>query len=333
MKKALFWISTVAIFICLGFALYFKPSFDRHPSFNPDTERNNSVEEEHVRQVLDQVTREYYEKNHRLLEQFRQRLPQLGDRHFQEAEANIPKVVKHFSSVTFCGKLCGAMAMDKIRHTDTAMEMISPIIVSQMIVPCEEGSKEIQNALNEFLLQLQENATEYRAGILEMLDGTEFSLKDFSARKEFLKQNDTLAVQIMKFAFDKTFSMVGAGMEALFLRSTYVAVTRLVAGIVAKLSTTAAVSGTAVVADGPLPIGDVIAGGVAIGGLAWTGYDVYQVTKVMPKEMKGYLRGMISDYRRSLHQEALQRAEECLKFCEEGSEEFLLSPRNADLSK
>ena len=35
-------------------------------------------------------------------------------------------------------------------------------------------------------------------------------------------------------------------------------------------------------ADGPLPIGDII----AVGGFAWTAWDIHHMTKKMPKEMQ-----------------------------------------------
>ena len=63
--------------------------------------------------------------------------------------------------------------------------------------------------------------------------------------------------------------------------------------------TATAAAGSAV-ADGPLPIGDIVGGVITIGGLVWSSYDIYHVTKQMPDEMKAGIMESINETRSAI---------------------------------
>lgn len=52
-----------------------------------------------------------------------------------------------------------------------------------------------------------------------------------------------------------------------------------------RAGTTAAAGGTAAVVDGPLPIGDIIGVVIAIGGAAWTAYDISDAYSQIRREL------------------------------------------------
>jgi hypothetical protein len=89
---------------------------------------------------------------------------------------------------------------------------------------------------------------------------------------------------------------------------------RLVQGLIAEIAKTAgrmfarpaaaaAAEMTVAVADGPLPIGDVIA---LVGG-AWTAYDIYATRASFEKELKTTLSNAIPDMKRSVHAQVIAR--------------------------
>ena len=60
---------------------------------------------------------------------------------------------------------------------------------------------------------------------------------------------------------------------------------------------------TIAVADGPLPIGDVIA---AVGGV-WTAYDIYATRGEFERELKTTLANALPDMKRSIHDQLITR--------------------------
>ena len=94
------------------------------------------------------------------------------------------------------------------------------------------------------------------------------------------------------------------------------------AALAGRLAASVAAGGTCAAADGPFPIGDCIGGVVAIGGTAWTAYDLYRVTKTLPSEMQNYMTSMIDNYQRDIKHKALERAKAVLQLCKESSIEI-----------
>ena len=112
---------------------------------------------------------------------------------------------------------------------------------------------------------------------------------------------------------EKLIALVGVAFEALFIRSTCSAVIRLFAGPVAKICSSLSVGGICAVADGPFPVGDAIGGVLAVGGLAWTAYDIYDVTCVMPEKLRTELDNGISETREKLLDDSRSKARELVK--------------------
>ena len=74
---------------------------------------------------------------------------------------------------------------------------------------------------------------------------------------------------------------------------------------VAKVAGSAAVAA----ADGPLPIGDIL----AVGGLIWTGYDVYASQKEFEKDLRTSLSNLLLEANHDIHKQAVDYANSMLK--------------------
>ena len=62
-------------------------------------------------------------------------------------------------------------------------------------------------------------------------------------------------------------------------------------------------------ADGPLPVGDVIGGGIAVVGLAWTAWDIRQAMKILPEKLDRQLRDSVAEYRSEINKNARNQAQ------------------------
>ncbi len=326
MNKKLFWIVTIAVIVCLVLAQLVEPSFKighTGTSVNHTAVTHTAADEQRFREAVTQMANEYKGKNQELMKEFERKLSNAGNTSFQRARNNVQPFVQQVTKFKFCTELCYAMAIDKIRKTDTAMQKLEPLISSMIIKPCEEGQLEVVEALNEFLLKLQENDTEFKAGLANLLEKEHFSVQDLGLREEFLNNNMQLANQIQDFAFEKTLTAASAALEIVFIRSTYLAIKKGLMPIVTKIISSWATGIVISGGDGPLPIADIIGGTVAIGGTVWTCYDIHKVTKILPRELENEMTKMIDGYQREIRFNALDRAKSTLKLCEESSNEVI----------
>ena len=78
-------------------------------------------------------------------------------------------------------------------------------------------------------------------------------------------------------------------LEAVCIRQTVATVAKILGKAAARQSGTMVAGAGAAMADGPLPVGDAIAGVAIIGCTAWSVWDVYKATKILPEELRATL--------------------------------------------
>ena len=102
-------------------------------------------------------------------------------------------------------------------------------------------------------------------------------------------------------------------------RPVPIAIAAAMAPIVAKAGTSVAVGVGGAAADGPLPVGDIICGTIALGGLGWTAHDLYKITRVLPKQLRKEVVQTIDRAEYDMRSEALKHAARMVKQCENNS--------------
>lgn len=264
----------------------------------------------------------YHQQNKQLLDDFVKRLTLLKSEKFSLAFANIPSVVKEFKSTKLCASLCYKMAKDKFYNTTETSEAINQILTPKIIIPCEEGYIKIHEELSNFFLKLQENDNRYRADLAQILNSTgNNTLQD--SRKQFISKSLQITSQVEDFAFAKTTAVAGAAIEIIFIKSTVNLLQKCCAKTITGMAGSLGGAAACAVADGPLPIGDIIGGVITIVGVAWTAYDIYQVTEVLPGELQKSLEEMVEGYYRDTLKEAFKQAGRSVQSYEKDSQELI----------
>ena len=143
-----------------------------------------------------------------------------------------------------------------------------------------------------------------------------------------------MIADVEEHAKDTAFATVGGALELAMIKSSYDVIKKLVLTVaeVALSSTAKKMVGSATaaagcaVADGPLPIGDIVGGVITVAGLGWSAYDIYSVTKTMPDEMKREILKQIDEVRKALDNTAtenmLSDRDACLKSAESRLQEL-----------
>ena len=235
-----------------------------------------------VKKQLKDHTQRYQQKNEELLNEFLNKLPTVAEAEFQAAENNVVPFVKQSTKFTFSCKLMYRLAKDKFSKTNTATELLAPVITKHFAEPLAAAQIAMQNELQNFMLRVQENDNQYRAGLTELTKSEVFQKSEFAANRALIQRFEQLNSEISKFAVAKVTTAVATGMEIILIRSTFNAIRSMLVRCGSRLAASAGLAGGAAVIDGPLPIGDAIGAVIIVGGTVWTMYDICKVFFTMP---------------------------------------------------
>lgn len=209
-----------------------------------------------------------------------------------------------------CVSLAYKMAYDKVKGTHHTEEAIDPLVDERIIPPVksaiERYAEWTKNMGREMTVERQALAADL-AVRFQSFNQEIIVISDHEA-KAISRSVDNLIAQIENHAEEAAYAAVGVAFEAVMIRSSYLAIKSCIKGVVRvglslvvkRIGTTAVTAAGSAIADGPLPIGDIIATTITVGGLAWTAWDVYKVTKIMPKEMREGMEVEIGKVREDL---------------------------------
>ena len=189
--------------------------------------------------------------------------------HFDEAERNVPSVVADLTADGNSLKLCWLMVGDKLSGTDKTLKFIESKIHSRIVEPCQRG------------------AEVYGCGVDES-----------AISKELLESGRNNAISA-------AYAAGGLALEAVFIKSTMASLRSVLGVIVGKLSAAYGGGAACAVADGPLPIGDIIGLALAAGGTIWSISDLCQAQKQLPRELSEILCQSIHECRESCRRMAI----------------------------
>lgn len=243
---------------------------------------------------------QYGQKNLEALARFENKIAEIGKSDFQQARANVAPTVKYFGEFKNCGTLIFLMARDKVSKTETAQEFINAQIDDSILRPCSIGTGKMQEALQNFIHELQENNNNFSSACLNQIKALPDGTFDYDANRTFLNGMSDFQSQIEDMAISKSLTAVGTAVEIMLWKQTFNVIMRLAGKTAAKMGASAA----AIAIDGPLPIGDIL----ALVGAAWCAYDIYNVCKVLPEEMALSLNSAIDSYENNYRQETLAKA-------------------------
>ncbi len=208
-----------------------------------------------------------------------------------------------------CCNLAYWMAYDKVKGTSKTEEKIAPVVTEHVekhlvaaLTPYNEIVKRCQEKMLLETSAFQTDCALRMAEFETLLSG--LTLLNHDDLEQLGAAVEGMEKRIQGIAVKKASIVVGTVIEAVFIRSTYMLVKRLLAGAAAKMVGSVGTAATTSIVDGPLPIGDLIGGGIIIAGTVWTAVDIYQATSSMPEELRREMYAAIDEYQRSLETNA-----------------------------
>ena len=280
---------------------------DRFTDETPETTCDSMA----LRQQINRLTMDYQADCNQLLSQYMNLLETNINPEFNQAKDAIPRVVDNLSSFSACVKLSYKAAKDKLKDTHDFEDAYMEIIDGPVVQPCLRANHAASEMLQNLNQQLKERYARYTMDLAAVCsksgENAEIPPQNLNRLLECI---NTTATSSQKLQQVKLIAAAGVVIEAIFFRQTCNAIVKLFAKPVAKICGSLGAGGICAAADGPIPVGDIIGGVLAVGGLAWTAYDVYDVTCVMPGELRSELNSGIDETRSKLLEETRTRVRE-----------------------
>lgn len=132
---------------------------------------------------------------------------------------------------------------------------------------------EVQNALEQLRQRTLARVNDLRSRTLSVTHDSGFDLPEVGCDPAQVAHLGAAAEEMM---CDATAATVAVAVEAAFIKFTVESIKPVVKHLIEREAASLGVGGGCAAADGPLPIGDIIGAVIAIGGTAWTAWDVGQ---------------------------------------------------------
>ena len=227
-----------------------------------------------------------------------QREVQLALNRLRSAKNNVPDAVAELTSFKSCFKLCYFMAEDRLNESAESQAYIQDVWRRHFQGPSARSMRGIETARVRFADQLAVNATALRTATLQDFEnlrhGADYAWQNFVAK--FNQPSATVSA----IASKTVVGSVGLAIEGLFVRQTWASAVTVLGHIAKRLGVTAAAAIVAALSDGPLPVGDVVAVVIAIGGSASCAWDIYHAQETLRTELTQSLNGILNEQYTSL---------------------------------
>lgn len=171
-----------------------------------------------------------------------------------------------------------------------------------------EAQEDVATEIRSLLLCSLARANDYKRAALNLAQSADLAPPLLGPEVARLHELAGAAETTIAAAQSAAFAVA---LESVFFRATVECIGRVLGGLIAREAGTLAVAGGCAVGDGPLPIGDIIGGVIAIGGTAWTGWEIRGAVKAqakLPREIEHSLRAQLHDL--------LEKAGACLDACD-----------------
>lgn len=283
------------------------------------SEIDNKARLNELKKRISQKSRQYEADLIREQENFRKEFSDLIKNASAKTKSGIHPTINAF--VDNGSSLVWAMAKDKVFNTDEADPKIDAILARHITTSMGEANREAETLLSAYMHRTREIANRYTAE----LQGTLAQFPEIKVDLSMLNtvnQTQFSASQKIRNAGAKAgWATVGVGAEMIFAKQTFNTVKTVATSVlkramaipVKRAAGSVAAGAGCAVADGPLPIGDIIGCIIGIGGAAWTAWDLYDAYDTIKNQLPRELDESITKFFNELQTSVEKRADEWSK--------------------
>jgi len=228
------------------------------------------------------------------------------EREFAEINRKGDQAVAEVATYSSCCGIIYRLAKDEVFGGGRAADYVDTELGSRLRPALRTCARELDTSLTRFDRSLAESTVTLASELAQVRDAGNGSPLDVSVD---VRPNDDLDTTLQNLGFNAAAISVDGMLDVWALLNSRLAqglltkATSTAATMFARPAAAAAAEMTVAVADGPLPIGDMIA---LVGG-AWTAYDVYATRAAFEQELKTTLANALPEMKRSVHDQVMTR--------------------------
>jgi hypothetical protein len=217
-------------------------------------------------------------------------------KHVAEVSTQSAAPFQGVKNLTYCVYM---MTEDKLLGTDMLQEHMVDAL--QPVITLNVDTRNRLLAVMEVLrVELESNLNQYRTEVLQLTESAQVPAGSLR-----LDQMNVILSELDAYMGDAGNAYIVVGIEAIAAKSIYKVIKSGLSVVAKRLATTGVAAGTAAAVDGPSPIGKVVGAVIAVGGVAWTGWDVYALSRQnqnLPDEIASHVEQSLQ----SLQEQSLQ---------------------------
>ena len=238
-------------------------------------------------------------------------LHEKGPSRFVAVRNSVPAVKRSVSGFKTAGKMVKDIALDTAKGGDRFERRIEGLLEVPFVRPLARARESIFADCETFASKLAAEARAYREEIGRAQAGLpeKLRLRVNDAGFQALVERDKAAMR--KLGRKAVENAACVAFEAAFAKSTYAAARELVMILGGKAVAKGGLTIALPFVDGPIPVGDIL----AVGGAAWTAWDVHKLARVLPDAIENQLRATVDQTQRDTLAEAARFAKEAHDAC------------------
>ena len=234
---------------------------------------------------------------------FLSEVQQVADTQFDAVRAMIPGVVAQYGTFSRCKNLFKTIVIDKIKGRNETENSIRRDLEAEYYRGLYAARDKVSGCLASFLSNAETAKEKFRIELVAELDAA--ALPGDDAYKALLvKCGDEIERKKDALKWGQIDAGIASVFEAVCIRQTVKAVAKLLGKAAIRQAGTTTAGAVSAVADGPLPIGDIVGATAIVGCTAWSAYDIWNATKILPNALRSTLESATQKCKRQTLEEA-----------------------------
>ncbi len=288
-----------------------EPPAAKAPSAPPAGLSADEIAWARYRAAVDAAGKAHLARLDRIYGDFLRGLSEKGPSRFASVRNAVPAIRRSVSGFKTAGKMVKDITLDQAKGGDRFERRLESLLETPFVRPLARAREGIFADCDTCAARLAAEARAYREEIGRAQAELPRPLQIRANNKGFQALVERDKATMREFASKARETAVGVALEAAFARSTYAAVRKLVTILGGKAVGKGAITVALPFVDGPIPVGDIL----AVGGAAWTAWDVHKLARVLPDAIENQLRATVDQTQRDTLAEAARFAREAHDAC------------------
>lgn len=257
--------------------------------------------------LIDTSSKQAHQRNINALRIYELEINRIIKKHEPRLLSAADKASSAVAEYKSCCSLIYCLAWDEVEKTHSADNYLKKAITPYLQPALKEFSNEINHAINQLNYDLNSSTMQFATDLANVAPNlppsSQTEVNPKMNHEEFQQALRNLGLDASITGVAITFDIYALSQSTL-MKKLWQKMKEKAAKTFAKQTAKLAGSALAVAVDGPLPIGDIIAGI----GCIWTAWDIHTSRKDFQKDIRASLHNHLLTSKENLHKQAVDHA-------------------------